>query len=85
MPYEKGLEAVEKIRPLVINGDMAQFALRWILMFDTVSVVIPGARTSAQSRANAGASDLPPFSPETMAKLRAISETDVKPHVHQRW
>ena len=85
MPYEKGLEVVEKIRPLVTNGDMAQFALRWILMFDAVSVVIPGARTAAQSRANAGASDLPPFSPETMAMLRAIYETDVKPYVHQRW
>ena len=55
------------------------------LMFDAVSVVIPGARTAAQSRANAGASDLPPLSPETMAKLRAIYETDVKPYVHQRW
>jgi len=85
MPYENGLEVIEKIRPLVTNGDMAQFALRWILMFDAISVVIPGARTAAQSRANAGASDLPPFSPETMAKLRAIYETDVKPHVHQRW
>jgi diketogulonate reductase-like aldo/keto reductase len=43
-------------------------------MFDAVSVVIPGARTPEQSRANAGASDLPPLSPETMAKLRAIYE-----------
>ena len=85
MPYEKGLEVVEKIRPFVNNGNMAQFALRWILMFDAVSVVIPGARTAAQSRANAGASDLPPISSETMAKLRAIYETDVKPYVHQRW
>ncbi len=81
MPYDKGLEVVEKIRPLVANGDMAQFALRWILMFDAVSVVIPGARTAAQSRANAGASDLPPLSPETMAMLRAIYETDVKPYI----
>jgi aryl-alcohol dehydrogenase-like predicted oxidoreductase len=64
---------------------MAQFALRWILMFDAVSVVIPGARTAAQARYNAGASDLPPLSLERMAKLRAIYETDVKPYVHQRW
>ena len=85
MPYEKGLEVVEKIRRFVNNGDMAQFALRWILMFDAVSVVIPGARTAAQARANAGASDLPALSPETMAKLRTIYETDVKPYVHQRW
>jgi aryl-alcohol dehydrogenase-like predicted oxidoreductase len=85
MPYEKGLDVVEKIRRFVNNGDMAQFALRWILMFDAVSVVIPGARTAAQARANAGASDLPPLSPETMGKLRTIYETDVKPYVHQRW
>ena len=85
MPYEKGLEVVEKIRPLVSNGNMAQLALRWILMFDAISVVIPGARTVAQARDNAGASDLPALSPETMAKLRAIYEADVKPYVHQRW
>ena len=38
VPYEVGLEAVEKIRPLV-SGDttMAKFALRWILMFDAVT------------------------------------------------
>jgi aryl-alcohol dehydrogenase-like predicted oxidoreductase len=76
---------VEKIRPFVGNGHMAQLALRWILMFDAISVVIPGARTVAQARDNAGASDLPALSPETMAKLRAIYDADVKPYVHQRW
>ena len=44
VPYDVGLAAVEKIRPLVGSGTMAQFALRWILMFDAVTVVIPGAR-----------------------------------------
>jgi aryl-alcohol dehydrogenase-like predicted oxidoreductase len=86
VPFEKGLEIVEKIRPLVGgNGTMAQFALRWILMFDAVSVVIPGARTVQQSRANAEADDLPPLSPEIMARLEEIYDQDVKPYVHQRW
>ena len=63
----EGLEVVEKLRTLVPgNATMAQFAIRWILMNDEVTVVIPGARSIAQSRANAAASDLPPLSADTM-------------------
>ena len=85
VPYDVGLAAVEKIRPLVGSGTMAQFALRWILMFDAVTVVIPGARNAAQARSNAEADDLPPLKPETMAELKAVYDRDIKPHVHQRW
>src|SRR6185436_2332464 len=47
--YETGLRAVEELRPLVPSGvTLAQFALRWILMFDAVSCVIPGARRPDQ-------------------------------------
>ena len=63
VPYDVGLKAVERIRKLV-GGDatMAQFALRWILMFDAVTVAIPGAKNAAQAQANARAADLPPLS-----------------------
>jgi aryl-alcohol dehydrogenase-like predicted oxidoreductase len=86
VPYEVGLAAVERIRPLV-SGDttMAKFALRWILMFDAVTVVIPGARNPAQAISNAEAADLPPLSDELMGKIRHIYNQDIKPHVHQRW
>jgi aryl-alcohol dehydrogenase-like predicted oxidoreductase len=86
VPYEVGLKAVERIRPL-LGGDvaMAQFALRWILMFDAVTVVIPGARNAAQARANAQAADLPALSDSVMAEVKAIYDQDIKPHVHQRW
>jgi aryl-alcohol dehydrogenase-like predicted oxidoreductase len=86
VPFEVALDAVEKLRGLVPQGaTMAQMALRWVLMEDAVSVVIPGARTPAQARANAGADALPPLSPETMAAIRAIYEADIRPHVHHRW
>ena len=85
MPYEKGLEVIERIRPLVGSAGMAQFALRWILMFDAVTVVIPGARTAEQAKSNSQAAALPALSPEVMAQLKTIYETDVKPFVHQRW
>ncbi|MER8444953.1 aldo/keto reductase [Mesorhizobium sp. M1066] len=86
VPYEVGLAAVEHIRPLV-SGDttMAKFALRWILMFDAVSVVIPGARNPTQARSNAEAADIPPLSDELMGKIRDVYDQDIKPHVHQRW
>ena len=59
VPYEVGLEAVERLRPLVPAGaTMAQLALRWILMFDAVTCAIPGARTERQARENAAAADL---------------------------
>jgi aryl-alcohol dehydrogenase-like predicted oxidoreductase len=58
--YEVGLEVVEELRPLVPPGaTLAQLALRWILTFDAVSTVIPGAKTPEQVRANAAAADLP--------------------------
>lgn len=86
VPYEAGLAAVERIRPLV-GGDasLAQFALRWILMFDAVTVVIPGARNEAQARSNAQAALLPPLSHEAMAELARVYDEDVRPHVHHRW
>jgi aryl-alcohol dehydrogenase-like predicted oxidoreductase len=86
VPYEKGLEAVERIRPLV-SGDatMAQFALRWVLMFDAVSVVIPGARNPAQARANAEAAALPALSRDVMDEVRRIYDEDIRQYVHQRW
>ena len=48
--YETGLEAADEIRPLVPEGmTMAQFALRWILMFEAVSTAIPGAKNAQQA------------------------------------
>ena len=86
VPYDVALDAVDALRPLVPQGaTMAQFALRWILMNDAVSVVIPGARVAAQASANAAADALAPLPPETMAAIREIYQTRIAPHVHHRW
>jgi aryl-alcohol dehydrogenase-like predicted oxidoreductase len=86
VPYEVGLAAVEKVRPLVSSdATMAKFALRWILMFDAVTVAIPGARNPSQAQSNAEAASLPVIAVEAMQEIRSIYETDIKPYVHQRW
>jgi aryl-alcohol dehydrogenase-like predicted oxidoreductase len=86
VPYDLALELVEELRALVPEGvPMAQFALRWILMEEAVSVVIPGARTAAQAQGNAAGSDLPPLPAEVMAALRELYRARIAPHVHQLW
>ena len=40
---------------------MAQMALRWILDFDAVSVIIPWGSSPGQALANVTASELPPL------------------------
>jgi aryl-alcohol dehydrogenase-like predicted oxidoreductase len=64
---------------------MAQFALRWILMFDAVSCAIPGGKTAAQVADNCRASDLPPLTPESMSAVQRIYDEKIRPLVHQRW
>ncbi|WP_158802827.1 aldo/keto reductase [Acidisoma sp. L85] len=86
VPYDVGLAAVERVRPLVADSTiMARFALRWILMSEAVTVAIPGARNAEQAWSNAEAAALPPLAPEVMEKLKAIYDEDIRPHVHQRW
>ncbi len=86
VPYDLALEVVDEIRALVPQGlPMAQFALRWILMEEAVSVVIPGAKTAAQATANAQAAHLAPLPPEVMAELRRLYQARIAPHVHQLW
>ena len=84
--YERGLEAVEALRRLVPDGaTLAQLALRWILMFDAVSCVIPGAKRPAQVQDNVGAADLPALSEKDMAYVRQVYDAYIREQVHQRW
>ncbi len=85
VPYEVGLEAVERLRPLVPEGvPMARWALRWVLD-QQVTVVIPGARSAEQARGNAAAAALAPLSPSVHDAVRAVYDELLRPHVHGRW
>ena len=64
---------------------MAQFALRWVLMFDAVTCAIPGARTDQQSHDNAAAAGVAPLSPEAMAAAGAVYDDLLRNIVHGRW
>lgn len=84
--YETGLAAVEELRPLVPTGvTLAQWALRWILMFDAVTCAIPGARRPSQVEDNVRASGLPAFTEAEMAAMAKIYDERIRPQVQHRW
>lgn len=82
LPFEKGVEVTAALRPLVPPGlTMAEMALRWCLDFEAVSVVIPGAKSPEQARANARASQVPPLGGELHGELAEFYERSVAPHI----
>jgi aryl-alcohol dehydrogenase-like predicted oxidoreductase len=84
--FATGVRAVDRLRPVVPEGaTMAQFALRWILMDQAVSVVIPGARDPEQVRGNVAAAALPELDRSAMQLVRTVYDEDIRPLVHDRW
>ncbi|MCU0513349.1 MAG: aldo/keto reductase [Anaerolineae bacterium] len=84
--YERGLQAVERLRALLPDtATMAQWALRWTLMFDAVTCAIPGAKNPQQAQDNARAADLPPLTDAQMQAIAALYDTYIRADVHHRW
>ena len=83
--FEKGLDAVEELKRLVPdNFSLPELALKWILMHDEVSVVIPGAVNKSQVQMNANVPDLENIS-YLLPKINSIYDELIKPEVHRRW
>ncbi len=83
--YSLGLRAVEKLRNAFPNQSLAQLALRWVLQFEEVGCVIPGASTVAQVDSNVLASGQVPLTKSEMDIIRKIYELEIKPQVHHLW
>jgi aryl-alcohol dehydrogenase-like predicted oxidoreductase len=86
VPLGVGVPAAREIAACVRGGATpAQSALRWVLDQEGVSVVIPGARTAEQARANAAAADLRPLGADVVACVRRVYDARIRPLVHERW
>jgi aryl-alcohol dehydrogenase-like predicted oxidoreductase len=82
LPYEKGVDLADALKAHVPAGwAMSDWALRWCLDFEAVSVLIPGARNAEQARANVRAASLPPLGAEAHARLAAFYEREVAAHI----
>lgn len=86
VPLEKAFPAVEEIKELFKgDGALAALALRWILMYDEVSVVIPGASKLSQLEANVYAGQLPPLTKNQMDEVKKIYDKHIRAEVHELW
>ncbi|MDA0345803.1 MAG: aldo/keto reductase [Verrucomicrobia bacterium] len=82
LPFEKGVELAEMLKNIKEPGlSMAQWALRWILDFDAISTVIPGATKAFHVEDNTDATYLERIPSETHAELAQFYEDNVKEHI----
>lgn len=83
--YQLGLKAVEELKKLFGTDNIAPYALKYILMFDAVSTVIPGASKESHIINNVNAVELPDLSSEQMNEIKRIYDQYIKDPVHYMW
>ena len=83
--YHLGLKAVNELKKVFGTENIAAFALRWILMFDAVSTIIPGASKPEQILENVKASEMPPLTQKQMEAVEKIYNTYIKNPVQYLW
>lgn len=83
--FEKGLEAVSILKDHFGDTNLALLAIKWVLMYDAVSCVIPGASSPSQAENNLLAADLQQISDSDMMFIKSVYEKYIKGDVHQVW
>ena len=84
--YNKGLEAVEALKAIFPNQqNLAPLALKWILQFDAVSCIIPGASKPEQVKSNLECLSSPDFTTEQLEAMQAVYNQYIKKEVHDLW
>lgn len=83
--YNTGIYAVEELRKLFPGRDLVSLALKWILHFDAISCVIPGASKVEQIDSNLEAVNTPKLSDHEISQIKEVYDTIIKPLVHHLW
>ena len=83
--YSKALEAVEELKNIIPSEiTLSQLSLKWILMHEAVSIVIPGAKNKDHVDLNTSSSEVN----EISSLMNAINKIYTKyfyDDVHHRW
>jgi aryl-alcohol dehydrogenase-like predicted oxidoreductase len=84
--YETGLTAVAALKQIFPDQtNLAPIALKWILQYDEVSCIIPGASNVSQVNSNLSAFNVPEFTTDQLQAVQAVYEKFIKNSVHQLW
>ncbi len=82
LPFERGVALANQLKPLVPEGwTLAQLAQRWILDFDVVTTLIPGATNQGQVENNVSVSDLPRLPESLHQQLSAFYSEHVADYI----
>jgi aryl-alcohol dehydrogenase-like predicted oxidoreductase len=84
--YERGIAAVEALKKIFPGqNNLAPIALKWILQFDSVSCIIPGASDPGQVDSNLSTFDMPAITAEQSKAVQDIYEKYIKSSVQDLW
>lgn len=83
--YLTGVKATNELKDRLGTDNFAAMALRFILMFDAVSAVIPGASNPNQIDRNTTAAELPAFTDAQMQIVRDVYDQYIKNPVEYLW
>ena len=83
--FNKALEAVDELKNILPEGiALSQLSLKWILMHDAVSIVIPGAKNKDHVGLNTSSSELDNIS-SLMNEINSVYTKYFFDDVHHRW
>ena len=84
--YELGLKAVDELKTLFPRiTNLAPMALKWILTFDEVSCIIPGASKAEHVNSNLSVYDLPDLSSDQVLAMNNIYNKYIRKEVQNLW
>lgn len=84
--YQTGLKAVGKLKKLFPGiNNLVPLALKWILMHEEVSCVIPGASNPGQLKSILAEEEIHQLTEYELYQVDEIYRSDIKPLVHQLW
>ena len=83
--FNKALEAVDELKNILPEGiTLSQLSLKWILMHDAVSIIIPGAKNKDHVGLNTSSSELNEIS-FLMNEINSVYKKYFFDDIHHRW
>ena len=83
--FDLGLKAVDELKQIFNDQNLVHKALQWILAFDEVSCVIPGASNVSQLLSNLETSSAGSLLESDFEKVNTIYKKYIKEGVHHLW
>jgi aryl-alcohol dehydrogenase-like predicted oxidoreductase len=84
--YDLGLKSVSELKAALPGRDsLAAVALQWILQYEAVSCIIPGASRVEQVESNLSVFEEAPLTNEEIASINAVYQKYIQKEVHHLW